>query len=124
MKIVYKVFVIVFALMFLNGGLNKIFNYIPIPEDMPQSMVDLNLHLEAIGWLMPLIAIAEIVDAILVLIPKTRALGALVLFPILVGILLTHLTAAPSGLPIAIAFCIVEIWILLKNKDKFLPLIG
>jgi len=55
-----------------------------------------------IGWLFPLIAVAEITGGVLFITNKFRALGAIILFPVLVGILLTHILIAPSGLPIAI----------------------
>ena len=32
---------LLFGLMFINSGLNKIFNYIPVPENMPENMVKL-----------------------------------------------------------------------------------
>lgn len=49
-----------FGLIFINSGLNKFFNYMPMPENMPENMMKLmNAFLE-IGWLMPLVAIAEI----------------------------------------------------------------
>lgn len=124
MKKVFNIVVVLFALMFLNAGLNKLFQYIPMPDDMPEAMVDLNMHLEAVSWLLPLIAISEIIGAILVLIPRTRALGAIVLFPAVIGILLTHLINEPSGIPIAIIFTAIELWIISKNKNKYLPMIS
>ena len=55
-----------------------------------------------IGWLIPMIAIAEIVGGILIIIPKLRALGALIIFPIMIGIFLVHLLIDQSGLILSI----------------------
>ncbi|OFZ02253.1 MAG: DoxX family protein, partial [Bacteroidetes bacterium RIFCSPLOWO2_12_FULL_31_6] len=85
--------------MFINAGLNKFLNYIPVPDDMPEAMVKLTTALMSISWLMPLIATVEIVGGILFIIPKFRALGAIIIFPIVVGIVLTHTINEPSGLP-------------------------
>ena len=124
MKIFYNILVSLFGLMLLNGGLNKFFHYMPVPDDVPQVLMDLMYCFEASGWLMPLLAINEIAGAILVLIPKTRALGAVVLLPAILGIFLTHLIQAPDGLPFAIVFLVVETWIIIKNKDKYMPMIN
>src|SRR5690554_2320533 len=89
---------VLFGLLLLNGGLNKFFNYMPVPEDMAEEMVkDFGAIME-ISWLMPLIAIAEIIGGLLNIFPKTRALGAVVIFPVAVGILLTHIFVDTSGL--------------------------
>ncbi|NVO20820.1 MAG: DoxX family protein [Bacteroidetes bacterium] len=114
---------LLFGLMFINSGLNKFFNYMPMPKDMPENMMKLMGEFKEIGWLLPLIAVAEIVGGILFITNKFRALGAIVIFPVLVGILLTHLLIAPSGLPIAIALWAIELWVIIENRDKYLPMI-
>ncbi|PKD18893.1 DoxX family protein [Salegentibacter salinarum] len=113
---------VLLGLLFLNGGLNKFFNYMPVPEDLPQPISRDNEALMEIIWLMPLIASAEILGAILILFPKTRALGALVIFPVMVGILLTHIFVAPEGLVMAILIWAVFLWILYENKQKYFAL--
>ena len=114
---------LLFGLMMINAGLNKFFNYMPVPEDLPQEMVDLMECMMAFSWLMPLVAIVEIVAGILVIFPKTRALGAIIIFPIVVGILLTHLINEPSGLPVGIVVFAINIWMLIDNRAKYMPMI-
>jgi uncharacterized membrane protein YphA (DoxX/SURF4 family) len=122
-KIIFTVSLL-FGLMFINAGLNKFFNYMPVPEDLPESMLKLMEAFMTIGWLMPLVGIVEIIGGILFIFPKTRALGAIVILPIMVGILLTNIVNAPSGLPIAAVLFIINVWIIFENKDKYLPLIN
>lgn len=122
-KKVLNVLSILFGLLLINGGLSKFFNYMPTPENLPEAVVKDNAALMEISWLMPLIALAEILGGLLILFPKTRALGALVIFPIMVGILLTHTFVAPSGLPMAIVLWAILLWIILDNKQKYLALI-
>ena len=114
---------LLFGLMMINAGLNKFFNYMPVPEDLPQEMVDLMECMMAFGWLMPLVAIVEIVAGILVIFPKTRALGAIIIFPIVVGILLTHVVNEPSGMPVGIVVFAINIWMLIENRAKYMPMI-
>ncbi len=115
---------VLFGLMFINAGLNKFLNYMPMPDDLPASMVQAMEAMATIGWLMPLVAIVEIIAGVLFIIPKTRPLGAIIMFPIMVGILLTHINQAPSGLPMAIVLMVINLWVIYENRDKYLPMIG
>jgi putative oxidoreductase len=111
------------GLMLINAGLNKFLNYIPVPEDLPENMKRINDAFMEIGWLLPLIGAAEILGGILFIIPKTRALGALVIFPVMVGILLTHLIIMPSGLAMAAVLMAINLWVIYENREKYLPMI-
>jgi uncharacterized membrane protein YphA (DoxX/SURF4 family) len=113
---------LLFGLMFINSGLNKIFQYMPMPKDMPENMVKLVEAFATITWLMPLIAVAEVIGGVLVIIPKYRALGAIMIFPVMVGIMLTHIFNAPSGLPIALILSAVLAWIMIDNRAKYASL--
>ena len=114
---------ILFGLMFINSGLNKFLNYIPVPDDLPETMVKLMGAMMEIGWLMPLVAVAEIAGGILFMIPRTRALGAIVIFPVMIGIVLTHIINAPSGLVMALILLAINLWMIFENREKYLPMI-
>lgn len=114
---------LLFGLMFINAGLNKFLNYMPVPEDMPEDSMQMFTAMVQIGWLLPLIAIVEIIGGILFIIPKVRALGAAVLAPIMTGIMISHITIAPEGLPIALALLIIYLWVIIENRSKYLPMI-
>lgn len=122
-KIIFVVSVL-FGLMFVNAGLNKFFNYMPVPDDLPENMVKAWNAFTTIGWLMPLVGVAEIVGGVLFMIPKTRALGAIVILPVLIGVLLTNTVTEPSGLPIALTLLAVNVWVILDNRRKYLPMIN
>ena len=121
-KIIFGVSIL-YGLMFINSGLNKFFNYLPMPKDMPEKMIKFMAAFMEIGWLLPLIAVAEIVGGILFIIPKFRALGAVIISPVLVGILLTHIFIEPSGLPIALILLAIHLWVIIENREKYLPMI-
>jgi uncharacterized membrane protein YphA (DoxX/SURF4 family) len=51
------------------------------------------------NWLVnAFIAITEILGGLLVLLPKTRAVGALLILPIIIGILAHHFHHDPAGI--------------------------
>jgi len=122
-KIAFNALSILYGLLLINGGLNKFFNYMPVPDDLPEELVNDNTAILEIVWLMPLIGFAETVGGILISFQKTRALGALIVFPVMVGVLLTHIFVAPSGMPIAIVIWAILIWIIYENRLKFFPLL-
>jgi putative oxidoreductase len=122
-KKILLVISILFGLMFINAGLNKFFNYMPTPTDLPEGMIKLMMAFMQIGWLMPLIAVVEIVGGILFIFARTRALGAIVILPIMVGIILTHAINAPSGLPLAFILLAINLWVIFENREKYLPMI-
>ena len=111
------------GLMFINAGLNKFFQYMPAPKDMPDKMVKAVMAFVEIGWLMPLVGTFEVIGGLLLIIPKTRALGAVVLVPILTGILLANISMAPSGLPIVFVLIAVLAWVIIENRAKYLPMV-
>lgn len=110
---------LLFGLVFINSGLNKFFNYMPMPEKMPEGAAELFGHASAIKWLLPLVAIAEITGGLLIILPKTRALGAIIIFPIMVGILLTHIFNVPDGLMMALILAAILAWIIFENRNKY-----
>ena len=71
---------------------------------------------------MPLIAVVEILGGVLVMFKQTRALGAVMLFPILIGILLIHILNEPSGLVVALIFFALDLWFLFESRNKLKPL--
>lgn len=115
---------VLFGLLLINGGLNKFFNYMPVPDNLPAELVKDTTAITEIAWLMPLIGFAEVVGGILILFPRTRALGALVVFPVMVGVLLTHTIVEPSGLPIALVIWAILLWIIFENRKKYMPLVS
>ena len=94
-----------------------------MPDDLPENMVKLMNAFMEISWLMPLVGFAEVIGGLLFVIPKTRALGAIVIFPIMIGILLTNTINEPSGLPIALPLFAINLWVIYDNREKYSALI-
>ena len=115
---------LLFGLMFINAGLNKFFNYMPMPEDMPEESIKLMTSIAEIGWLLPLTGVVEVLGGILFIIPKFRALGAIIILPVMIGILLINIINIPSGLPIAAVLFAINLWVLFENRKKYSVLIS
>jgi len=123
-KTIFFILTLLFGLMFIQAGLNKFFNFFPMPEEIAEeTMRDFSAIMEIV-WLYPLMAAAEILGGILVIIPKTRALGALILVPMMVGILLAHTVVDNNGLVMALIMALILGWIIYEERGKYRPLIG
>ena len=114
---------ILFGLMFINSGLNKFFNYMPMPKDIPENMVKIMTAFMEIGWLIPLIATAEITGGLLFITNKFRALGAIVIFPVMIGIVLTHIINVRTGFPLVFLLLAINLWVIIENRERYLPMI-
>lgn len=122
-KKILAVLSVITGLLFINGGLNKFLNYMPVRDDIAEPMLKDFQAIMEISWLMPLLATAELVGGVLLLFGRTRALGVLVLLPVVVGILLTHIFIDTSGLPIALVIAAVIGWLIYDNRAKYLPIV-
>lgn len=123
MKIVKLILFTLFGLMFINAGLDKFLHYMPIPELEPE-VVKAGEAFMTIIWLMPLVGAVELLAGLLFIFPKTRLLGALMIFPVMVGIMLHNAVYMPSGLAIAGIFFLINLWVLYENKQKIKGLLG
>jgi len=113
---------LLFGLMFINAGLNKFLNYMPMPEDMPEEVMKMFAAMTEIPWLMPLLATFEIIGGILFIIPRTRPLAAMMITPMMAGILAHHFVLG-FGLAIPLVMAAILIWVIAENRNKYLPMI-
>ncbi len=122
MKILKTIAFTLFALMFINAGLNKFLNYLPAP-DMPEFKA-INDAMATLKWIIPLTGAIELISGLLILFPKTRVLGAIMILPVMVGILVHNATFIPSGLIIAGVLFLILIWMLVDNQSKIKSLVS
>ncbi|WP_353135156.1 DoxX family protein [Pseudopedobacter sp.] len=122
MKAVKFIVCLLFGLMFINAGSDKFLHYMPMPE-LPAELLKVGEAFMSITWLMPLVGSIEILGGVLFIIPKTRALGAIVILPVLVGIILHNMTYMPSGLGIAGILFLIELWVIFDNREKYKTLL-
>lgn len=123
MKIVKTVLSVLFGLMFINAGLDKFLHYMPVPP-MEGEMLKVGMAFGTIVWLMPLVGAIELIGGLLFAIPKTRALGAIVILPIMVGIVLHNAVYMPEGLAIAGPLLLINLWMIVDNANKYKPMVS
>jgi uncharacterized membrane protein YphA (DoxX/SURF4 family) len=114
---------LLFGLLFINAGLDKFLHYMPVPDKMPEELMRVGNAFMEIGWLMPLVGLVEIVGGVLFIFPKTRALGAIVILPVMIGILLTNTVIESSGWPLAVILLAINGWVIVENRRKYAPMI-
>jgi uncharacterized membrane protein YphA (DoxX/SURF4 family) len=113
---------LLFGLIIINGGLNKFLKYIPL--EMDKTAMDLMNIFKSSGWIFNLIAIVEIIAGILIIIPKTRALAAIMIFPVVIGIVLFHIFQDPANMIMSFVLLAINLWIIFENKEKYMPMIN
>ncbi|KFF75908.1 DoxX family protein [Chryseobacterium sp. P1-3] len=125
MKIIKFILCLLFGIMFLNAGLDKFFHYNPAPK-LTDAQMKVYAAFGEIGWLLPLVGAVEIIGGLLFIFPKTRALGAIVILPVMVGILSHNLFKDPSPTGIAISgiLFLINIGIIIDNRKKYKALVS
>ncbi|MCR9253484.1 MAG: DoxX family protein [bacterium] len=113
---------VLFGLMMVNSGLNKFFNYMPMPE-LSEEMMQIMTGYMTVKWIFPLVAIVEIIGGVLIAIPKTRALGAIVILPVMVGIVVHHIVLDPASIVIVLVLLAINLWAIITNWNKYKPII-
>ena len=124
MKIIKLIISLLFGLMFINAGLNKFLNYMPMEKPTPEQM-ELFAAFDKIFWLLPLVGAVEIIGGLLFILQKTRALGAIVILPVMVGIVIHNFTMDKSamGMSIAGVLFLINLWMIIDNKEKYRALL-
>lgn len=125
MKIVKFILCLLFGLMYINAGLDKFLHHMPMPA-LTADQAKLFAAFGEIGWLMPLVGAVEVIGGLLFIFPKTRALGTIVILPVMVGILLHNVCRAPSsvGIGISAVLFLINLWIIIDNKEKYKALVS
>ena len=111
-----KVLRVVLSIILLVFGLNKFFNFIPMEAPPEGSFMHALIQT---GYLMPLIAISEIIPGILLFINKWTGLALVWLMPISINIVLFHLKYDISTIGPAALVAILNFTLIYVNWRKF-----
>lgn len=117
MNIIKHIPAVLLGAMFIFGGATHLFHFGPTPPPMTGDPAAFMTLFGGSGW-MTTIKVCELLFGILVIIPKTRALGLILLAPIVVNILLfeLHLAHAPG---IGVALTAVTALSMYFVKEKY-----
>jgi putative oxidoreductase len=117
MKIAVVIARVLLGLIFLVFGLNMFFHFIPqqtIPGDAGVIAGLFFVH----GWF-TFFGILYVVAGLLLLVGRFVPLGLVLLGPIIVNILLFHITLAPSGIVPGLVCAVLEVFLIFAYWPAF-----
>ena len=121
MKYIKPISAILLALPLIIFGSNYFLHLFPLPPGDGSIGSEL-LQMLRDGGLMTYVALSHVVIGILLLVPRTRTLGALLQLPITLGMVAFHATMLPAGLGLVLFFLLLNIAVL-ADKGKVLQLV-
>jgi putative oxidoreductase len=109
---------ILFGLMLVIFGLNKLLQFMPMPP-MPEAAGEFMGALVKSGYLMFIVAIVEVVAGVLLLVNKYQSLALVVVFPVILNAFLFHLFLDLAGVGGAAVAMAMNIFLFLANKESY-----
>jgi hypothetical protein len=105
-------------------GLNGILEFFPPPATpLPDDAAAFVNALVESGYMMRLIAATQLVVGVLLVINRFVPLALALLAPFIVNSITFHVFLEPSGLPIAIAFGALEVYLAWAYRQAFRPML-
>lgn len=120
MKIAVIIARVLLGLMFLVFGLNAFLHFIPM-QPMPGDAGTFATIMFTHGWL-TFHGILYVIAGALLLIGRYVPVGLVILGPILVNILLFHITLAPSGIGPGLFATLLELFLIWAYWPAFRPI--
>ncbi len=122
MKFTKHIPAILLGILFVAFGLAYFFKLMPEPKDLNTNEVSFMTLFAGTGYL-KFVKVLEVVFGILLLIPKTRSLGLLLIAPIIVNIV-CYEAFIHNGFSIGAALIILNALGIYLNKDKYASILS
>jgi putative oxidoreductase len=113
-----KITRVLLALILVIFGLNKFFNFLPMPP-MPEAAQGFMGALIETGYLMLFVAIIEIISGIFLLLNRYSTLILILIFPVLLNAFLFHLFLDLKGIGGALLTISLNIFLIVRSFDKY-----
>jgi uncharacterized membrane protein YphA (DoxX/SURF4 family) len=113
---------VMLGLTFTVFGANKLLHFLPQPP-MSGPPAEFFGALFATGYMLPLIALTEIVAGVMLLSGRFIPLALTLLAPVIVNIVAFHLVLAPSGSGPAILVLALELYLAWSYRSVFRPML-
>ena len=113
-----KITRVLLALILVIFGLNKFFNFLPMPP-MPEAAQGFMGALIETGYLMLFVAIIEIISGIFLLLNRYSTLILILIFPVLLNMFLFHLFLDLKGIGGALLTISLNIFLIVRSFDKY-----
>jgi putative oxidoreductase len=121
MNIIKHIPTYLLAIVYLVFGLNYFLNFIPTPPQTPSNATTFAGLLYTTGYL-AFVKVLEVVFAILLFVPKTRALGLLLIAPITVNILLFEVFMLQQA-GLGILLVVLNAIAIFQHKEKYMNIV-
>jgi hypothetical protein len=118
MKIAATVARYLLGVIFVFFGSNMLFHFIPTPPIPPGPLADFTRAF-AVSHYDLAVGFFQVASGILLLINRYVPLALTILAAIIVNIDLTHITMAPSGLPMAAVVSLLWLLVFLRMRSNF-----
>lgn len=109
---------ILLGLMVLIFGLNKFLQFMPIPP-LPEAAGEFMAALVKSGYLMPAVALVEIVTGLMLIFNRFQPLALVILFPVLLNAFWFHLFLDPAGIGGAFIAMAMNHFLFFANKESY-----
>jgi putative oxidoreductase len=121
MKIAATIARYLLGVIFVFFGSNMLFHFLPTPPMPPGPLADFTNALNSSHYILAL-GFFQIAPGILLLINRYVPLALTVLSGVIINIDLTHITMAPSGLPMAAVVSLLWLLVFLRVRSNFAPI--
>lgn len=113
----------ILGVILLVVGSNKFLHFMPNPE-MPEEASSFMGALMETGYMLPLIAITEIVAGLLLLLRVWSALALVLIVPVSLNALLFHTFLAPGSIFMALVVAALNLYLLFVYLPKYKPMLS
>ena len=117
MKIATLIARLLFGLAFTVFGLNFFLNFIPAPP--PTGLAGDYFKVLSASKYLYVISATQLFSGLLLLIGKFVPLALTILAGMIFNILAIHILMAPEGLPMALVFAAIELFLVWSYRDRF-----
>ncbi len=114
---------VLLGLLFIFSSVVVLFNLVPQPELTGNNKIFID-GINASKYLLPLIKITELFCGIAFLTGYFVPLATVVIAPVIVNILFTHIFVTGDGVPFAAVLFLANIFLAYANWDKFRPVVA
>jgi len=116
---------ILLGLALVVFGSNLFLHFIPEPKmEMPEAVMAFVGGLMKSGYMMQLIGVTQLVVGVLLLLNRFVPLALALLAPFIVNSVAFHLFLERSGLPMALVFLALEVYLAWAYRNAFRPMLA
>jgi uncharacterized membrane protein YphA (DoxX/SURF4 family) len=118
MKITTLIVRILMGTLLLFASISYFFQLFPEPP-VSGNMKIFNDGIKASIYLMPLVKAVELLCGLSLIIGKFNRIAVIILMPISINILFTHIFLAPEGIPVAALLFLGNVFLIYQNWDSY-----